>query len=100
MVHSRARRKGRLAFGVKAGLNAASLAGDAAPTSDTKLGATAGAILRYAIARSVALQPELLLSQKGGGSTSVSVATFPEIDRVHVLVSLPMVNTTVVPFCW
>ena len=63
---------GKTAFGIKAGINMSNAAGGPEEWDDSiewKTGFTGGAFLNYALNDNFSLQPELLFTQKGFGSS-------------------------------
>jgi hypothetical protein len=86
----------QVSIGLKAGLNTSFWTGTDADNTDPRLGFSGGATLRYDATRSLALQTEVLYSQKGVALGSTSLADFsvrqdyveiPVLARVAVPVS-------------
>jgi hypothetical protein len=86
----------QVSLGLKAGLNTSFWTGDDAEQTDPRLGFAGGATLRYDVNRALALQTEVLYSQKGAELGSTALADFsvrqdyveiPVLARVAVPVS-------------
>ena len=56
-------------FGLRAGLNVSTFAGDDADGSEAKLGFVGGGYMNYAFSPTLSIQPEVLYSQKGAEAT-------------------------------
>jgi hypothetical protein len=79
---------GQVTFGVKAGANFATLAGDDVTDVDSRTGLVLGGLLVYDISELLAIQPELLYSQKGGSFSETlggeTVSGTLKLDYVEV----------------
>lgn len=74
-------------FGAKAGLNVASLSGDAAEQLDARVGFHLGAVAEFKFTDALSLQPEILYSQQGAklgeSTTQLDYVSIPVLVKYY-----------------
>lgn len=75
-----------LTFGVKAGLNMASISGTGSSDAESIIGFNVGGFANYKLSDNLSLQPELFYSAEGAKSKSASVTTNLGFINLPVLV--------------
>ncbi|HEX8690826.1 MAG TPA: porin family protein [Longimicrobium sp.] len=77
-----------ISVGVKAGVNVATLGGDDVEDADSRIGLVGGAFLVYRFSDMLAIQPEVLYSQKGASFSDTEGELTVKLDYVDVPVLL------------
>lgn len=90
-----------ISVGVKAGVNVATLGGDDVEDAESRIGLVGGAFLVYRFSDMLALQPEVLYSQKGTSFSDTEGEVTLKLDYVDVPVLLrldvPLANSSLRP---
>ncbi len=73
-----------LQYGLKAGLNIASLSGDEVDDLDSRMGLAVGGYLSVPVAPSFSIQPELLYSMKGASDSFAGVDVTLKLDYLEI----------------
>lgn len=74
----------QMSFGVKAGLNVATLQGDAGPNVSPRLGPNVGLFAEFPVTPSVAIRPEVLYSARGAQGGFVNVDGTHTADYLEI----------------
>lgn len=80
----------QIGYGVKGGLSAATFSGADSKGYNTQTGFVAGAYLKLNIARNLAIQPEILYSQKGSSGNVRTASTTTKRDFKIDYIEIPL----------